>query len=244
MRRYALLLSMTLIAFSLTACSPTSTETITVTFDFSEGAQGWVAGVSDYSVDQEEIIEFESGIQELPDEIDGDASGFYVSSQNRSDDLFVYLKRRIGAQITSDTQLEPDTTYRLNYTITLASNAQSGCSGVGGAPGESVYLKVGGSVAEPTTLPPDDTGYYALSVDKGIQSNSGPVATVIGDIANGQECDDPSSAPYVTIVREGQHETRVRTDSNGDLWLLVGTDSAFEGLTQLYFQSIVVELSK
>jgi hypothetical protein len=38
--------------------------------------------------------------------------------------------------------------------------------------------------------------------------------------------------------------TRESTDENGDLWLLVGTDSAFAGVTELYYQSIRVELTK
>lgn len=240
MRNHPLLIAAPLCTVALCGCMPTSTETITVTSDFANGPLGWVAGVSDYSVDQEEIIEFEAGIRPLPAEISGSASGFFVSSRNRSDDLFVYLKRRIG----TTEQLEPNTTYRLSFTVTIASNAPSGCAGVGGAPGEGLYVKVGGSTTEPVTLPPDAEGYYALSVDKGNQSSGGPAGTVIGDIANGDECNDPTNAPYKTIVRSGAHTTSVTTDANGDLWLLVGTDSAFEGLTQIYYQRIVAVLTR
>jgi hypothetical protein len=240
MRNHALLPLTAMWSIVPCSCMPSSTtETITITSDFSNGPLGWAAGVSDYSVGQEDIIEFESGIRPLPAEISGSASGFFVSSQNRSDDLFVYLKRRIGAA----EQLEPNTTYRLSFTVTIASNAPSGCAGVGGAPGEGLYIKVGGSTMEPVTLPPDDDDYYALSVDKGNQSGNGPAGTVIGDAANGNECDDPTNAPYVTIVRTGAHTTNVTTDQDGNLWLLVGTDSAFEGLTQIFYQRIVVVLS-
>ena len=222
-------------------CSQTPpTDTIEITYDFTNGALGWEADVSDYSLGQEEIIEFESEIRELPEEIEGGGSGYFVSSMNRSDDLFVFLKRNIGA----DEGLEPNQAYRLSYVLRIASNAPSGCAGVGGAPGEGPYVKVGGSTEEPVRLPADAEGYYGLSVDKGAQSQSGPAGTVIGDVANGEECDDPDNAPYVTITVEGEHEVEVSTDENGDLWLLVGTDSAFEGLTAIYYQSIVVTLSK
>lgn len=213
-------------------------RTVTLTFDFNDGFQGWVADVSDYSTAEAGIIDFESGIENLPDEI-GNARGYFVTSSNRSDDLFVFLKRQLGpAQ-----GLVANQEYNLTYTVRFASNAPSGCIGAGGSPGESVYLKVGGSTAQPEPLDPDNSGFIALSVDKGDQSNGGAAATVIGNIANGDLCDDPTNAPFVSVIRVGQHENLVTADENGKLWLLVGTDSAFEGITTMYYQTITVTLA-
>ncbi len=212
---------------------------VTLTVNFDEGPQGWVAGVSDYSEAEADIIDFEARIADLPNEIDPDGRGYFVTSSNRSDDLFVFLKRQLGEA----ERLVPNQAYTFSYSVRIASNAPTGCFGAGGAPGESVYLKVGGSTIEPEPLEPDDTGFIALSVDKGTQSTGGPAATVIGNIANGDECDDPTNAPYVSIVRSGTHDVPVTTDENAKLWLLVGTDSAFEGITTMYYQSIVVTLT-
>lgn len=211
---------------------------VTLTFDFDDGPQGWVADVSDYSVPEAEIIDFDAGIEELPDEIAA-GQGYLVTSSNRSDDLFVFLKRQLGAA----DGLVANQAYTLSFAVRIASNAPSGCFGVGGAPGEGLYVKVGGATIEPEPLAPDENEYIALSVDKGVQSQGGPAATVIGDIANGDECDDPTNAPYVSIVRTGEHTELVPTDANANLWLLVGTDSAFEGITTMYYQSITVTLT-
>lgn len=212
---------------------------VMVTVDFNDGPQGWVADVSDYSVEEAEIIDFEARIDDLPEEIDPDGRGYFVTSSNRSDDLFVFLKRQLGEA----ERLVPNQAYTLTYSVRIASNAPSGCFGAGGAPGEGLYLKVGGASIEPEPLEPDDSNFIALSVDKGIQSTGGPAATVIGDIANGEECDDPTNAPYVSIVRTGGHDVAVTTDNDAKLWLLVGTDSAFEGITTMYYQSIQVTLT-
>lgn len=211
--------------------------TVTLNFDFEGGTQGWVADVSDYSEGEAEIIDFEARIDSLPDEIDANGRGYFVTSSNRSDDLFVFLKRELGPVHG----LVAHQTYAVRYTVTIASNAPSGCIGAGGAPGEGVYVKVGATAVEPEPLEPDVNGYIALSVDKGTQSIGGPAATVIGDIANGEECDDPTNAQYVSIELSGEHE--VTTDENGNLWLLVGTDSAFEGITTMYYQRIRVILT-
>lgn len=218
--------------------APQPGGTVTLTFDFNNGFQGWVADVSDYHTPEADIIDFDSGIENLPDEI-GNARGYLVTSSNRSDDLFVFLKRQLGAV----NGLLPNQEYTLTYSVRFASNAPSGCIGAGGAPGESVYLKVGGSAIQPEALDPDDAGFIALNVDKGAQSNSGPAATVIGNIANGAPCDDPTNAPFVSVLRVGTHATPVTTDENGNLWLLVGTDSGFEGVTTMYYQSITVTLT-
>jgi hypothetical protein len=38
------------------------------------------------------------------------------------------------------------------------------------------------------------------------------------------------------------HTARLKTDAQGNLWVIVGTDSGFEGTTAVYFQSINVRL--
>ncbi len=82
-----------------------------------------------------------------------------------------------------------------------------------------------------------------MNVDKGNQSQSGTAASVAGNIANGIPCEQASPYyPFALIERSHQHTTNVKANANGELWLLVGTDSGFEGLTRLYYQSIRVKL--
>jgi len=111
-----------------------------------------------------------------------------------------------------------------------------------------VWLKAGASPAEPRALltpPPSDPGTYSfllMNVDKSNQSQSGIAASVVSDIANGRPC-APSSLPYVSLERVHQHTSLVNANSNGELWLLLGTDSGFEALTSIYYQRIDVTLT-
>jgi hypothetical protein len=84
-----------------------------------------------------------------------------------------------------------------------------------------------------------------MSVDIG--GGSGPnknglAASFAGTIANGQPC-DLGPHPWVSIQRNHQHTTLVNANSKGEMWLFVGTDSGFEGLTNLYYQRIDVTLT-
>src|SRR5262249_58052013 len=59
--------------------------------------------------------------------------------------------------------------------------------------------------------------------------------------ANGTPC-NPQPPPYVSLTRNHLHRTLATANSDGELWLLLGTDSGFEGLTGIYYQSVNVLL--
>jgi hypothetical protein len=155
----------------------------------------------------------------------------------------MFLKRRLGPV----DGMAAGQTYELTFTIVFASNTQSGCGGIGGPPGESVFLKAGGSPSEPLALftsvspSPQVPPHLRMNVDKSNQIQSGIHASVAGNIANGQPCNLPSR-PYVSVQRTHRHTSLVNANSQGELWLLVGTDSGFEGFTSLYYQRIDVSL--
>jgi hypothetical protein len=115
--------------------------------------------------------------------------------------------------------------------------------GVGGAPGEAVTLKVGATPSEPRVV--QEAGVLRINVDKGAQEQGGEDATVAGNIANGVDCEeveDLNSSGFVSVQRVQIHNELVTANALGEIWLLVGTDSGFEGLTRLYYRRIDVEL--
>ncbi len=214
-------------------------QTIQLDYNFRGGTLGWMAGFADYPPNIGHGYELDARIRFMPRKLTRvPRRGFYIQGHNRSADLFMFLKRRLAV----GDGIAPGQTYRVEYVITLASNAASGCGGIGGAPGESVFLKVGASSIEPLAVL-QSNGYLRMNVDIGNQSNSGAAASVAGNIANGIPCEQASPYyPFALIQRSHQHTTNVTADANGELWLLVGTDSGFEGLTRLYYQSIRVKL--
>src|SRR5690606_27578627 len=70
-------------------------QLITVSSDFSEGKDGWQAGFSEYSGDNEDSYELEEGIAPLPPPLDDGQSAYRISGMNRSDDLFMYFSKRV-----------------------------------------------------------------------------------------------------------------------------------------------------
>ena len=211
---------------------------VVLSFDFNQGAQEWSSHFADLPPDFDPTLyELSAEVAALPSEL-GPGTGFLVGGTNRSDDLWMGLERQVG----TEAGIEPNRSYRVAYEIQFGSNAPTGCFGVGGAPGESVYLKAGAASVdpEPISVPNDD--FLRLNIDKGNQAQGGSNASVVSDIANGIPCDE-GDGPYVSLHRTHEHPQVVTADAAGNLWLVVGTDSAFESRTELYYQSITVTLT-
>ena len=239
MRRKLLIAGVVVVAVCLiTYAVLTAMSSIRLEFDFRDGAQGWEAGFAEYAPEMEDMMQLEAGIRSLPSELEIEGNGYYLQGMNRADDLFMFLKRRLG----TDDGVVAGQEYRIKFTIVFASNAPSGAAGIGGSPGESVFLKTGASTVEPEMYLNSATNYYLMNVDKGSgNSDSGEAAAVIGNIANGLSAEE--NPRYVSLKRQHKHEYTVNASPDGELWLLVGTDSGFEGLTGIYYQSIAVTLN-
>lgn len=213
-------------------------SSVRLEFNFCDGAQGWEAGFAEYAPEMEDM-QLEAGIRPLPSGLK--IAGYYLQGMNHSDDLFMFLKRRLE----TDDGVVPGQEYRIKFTIVFDSNAPSGAAGIGGSPGESVFLKAGASMVEPEVYLDSATSYYFMNVDKGLgNGDSGEAASVTGNIANGLSADeiDMENPPYVSLKRQHEHEYTVTASPDGELWLLIGTDSGFEGLTGIYYQRIAVTL--
>lgn len=213
-------------------------ETPTETFDFSERPDDWSAMFSNYHVGREDDFELESGYRPLPEPLDTTRYGFYLSGKNLSDDLNMFLKHRLD-------DLDPETSYEIKFEVSFATNAPSGCAGVGGAPGEGVTVHTSASEIEPDRVVDDSRqdGFYRLNLAENYSGDeqSWYRATEIGDVANSRECEEGRQYEIKTV---SSGEQSVTTDEEGGAWLLVGTRSGFEATTSLYYTEVKIYLSE
>ncbi len=200
-------------------------------FSFDDDAEGWAAGFADLSVDFDPAtFELDSGFRALPEGLEG--SGVYIQGHNRSDDLFMFLKRQVEG-------LRANETYSVAVSVNLATNVPAGSVGIGGSPGESVYVKAGASAVEPATVE-DAAAWLRMNIDKGNQANGGESMVVMGNVANPAVVG--SEYKIKTLDNSAQPLTAT-TDGEGRLWLIVGTDSGFEGLSTFYYARIAYTLT-
>ena len=206
-------------------------------FAFERGLNGFEGLFADLPAQGQDIYELDFAYETLPEPLDG-RRGLRLSGHNRSDDLAMLIKGPLGG-------LLPDTLYRLEIEAELASSVPTGCTGIGGSPGDSVYLKLGASTNEPlaVSVTEGNTVMKRLNIDFGNQSEGGANAPVVGTLANSHSCDNGVDAPWElrTVTTRGT-QLRARSDADGRLWVFAGSDSAFEGRTDFYFTALRVRL--
>ncbi len=203
---------------------------VTVSADFSQGADGWTHGISDLPPGSEEDYEFDAEVKAIPS--DTNINAYYIASHNRSDDVFMFLKKKID-------DLLPNTDYTMTGSVTFLSNAGIGCAGIGGSPGESVFMKVGGNEIEPV-----QADYY-LNLDIGNQEQGGNDAVVVGDAASEHAvCGDETTFGEKTVTLSSDADFTFTSSSEGEAWVFLGSDSGYEGLSKFYYTDIELALTR
>lgn len=207
-----------------------SADSSSVKFDFETDVAGFTPIYADYPCSEgvEEFYEFQHDYGKIP--IDGAGNGIFISGNNHSDDLFMgYVKALEG--------FSPARTYHFTVSFQLATDVEGGMVGVGGSPGESVTVKCGVTPTEPAALPIEDGGvaYVRLNLDAGRQSNGGRDMVAVGNMAK-EENNRPGEYEFKEFTAEFDTAANVL----GEVYLVIGTDSAFEATTSYYLDDISV----
>ncbi|MFM8765288.1 MAG: hypothetical protein ACKOEZ_10700, partial [Spartobacteria bacterium] len=198
--------------------------TVVREFDFSMSDQGFTSGFADLPASYDPALyNLVAEHRNLPAELEG-GKGLFLSGTNRSDDLWMFWKKKL-------TGLQPSSEYQVVLDIEMASSVAPGQVGVGGAPGEGVYVKAGASTSEPIAVV-DSQGWWRMNLDKGNQSTGGADASVLGNVSKTGN----ATNEYEYIYRDNRSTKQsVTTSADGSLWIFFGTDSGFEGATSLYY---------
>ncbi len=202
--------------------------------NFTVGLDSWEGGFADLPVTADHnLYELEYAYELLPAELNRpNTKAPMLQSHNRSDDVFMFITRSLSG-------LKSNTTYLVTFDIEIASNAPSGAIGIGGPPGESVFVKAGVTHQKPQ--PVAGEGYWQMNIDKGNQSQGGTDAILLGNIA----VNTPVEAPtYQIKTLKNETPFELTTGESDTVWLMLGTDSGFEGKTKLYFPQIYVTLQE
>ncbi|QEY11456.1 MULTISPECIES: hypothetical protein [unclassified Cellvibrio] len=215
---------------------PVDPNSKALSIDFNDTNTDWKSGFADYPVGQESFYELDAGSTTLPASLATNRKGYKLSGNNHSDDLFMFITKKFEG-------LEPNTRYEFQFKVRFGTNAQKNCMGVGGAPGESVWIKAGASKTEPLAVN-NGAGDLLMNIDKGNQAVGGSDAIVLGDFANSRECGDSNTDYMRKTLRSEPGAFSGVTAEDGSVWILLGTDSGFESTTTIYFMTLDVIATK
>jgi len=196
-------------------------EILAHTYDFNQNVSGWVAEFTDYPVNEDPKADtvYRWRAEYVDSPMSNGSKALLLSCNNLNGDIFMFVKKKIE-------NLKPNTNYRLVYEISFSSNLDAGAG---------VTLKAGGSELEPKKI--IENGYYTFNLDKGYATDSGENLASFGDAGS-------ASLGMVTKGNTNAYSPLiVRSNSKGEIWLVVGTDSLVEGINSIYYSKINVILS-
>lgn len=203
----------------------------TYKFTFSKKDQFKVS-FADYPKGQEDFYELEFEEEaKLPVEITTSSRGLKISGNNHSDDLFMFAYKKLEG-------LKANTNYQASFSLEFASNGAADGIGAGGSD-SSVYVKIGAIMEKPQRYL-DEANYYRMMLDKGNQSSEGKDMLLIGTIG----VDTQKSLFRLKILPDAEMQEKfakytVTSNKKGEVWLIIGTDSAFESKTTLFYTNVV-----
>ena len=194
-----------------------------VEFSFMNDSAGFTAAVADFAPGQESAVAFAAAPERVPSPLAG-VAGYALSSNNPSNDVFMYLWRLVGG-------LAPNTPYIVTVSIRFATNAPPGCPG---SPGENVTVKAGATSLAPANVTAG--GRITVNFDKGDQAQGGANAAALGNFAQATAAGTCGQPLYSEkTLTTGSTAPTVTSDAAGRLWLVIGTDSGFSGPTKIYY---------
>jgi hypothetical protein len=204
----------------LYGCS-VSSENITVfsySYEFSTSDEGWDGDFAGYPEGDSVFYGLKFKYDTVPG-TKGNRKGLMLGGNNHSGSLFMFVRKKL-------TGLKPNTTYRVLFNVRLASKEKTGS----GAPGESVFVKAGVTRVQPKKVLTDGT--YRMNVNIGSQAEAGPDVLVLGHIGV-----SATTSSFTEVYRNNNASSpfQVTTGQDGEVWVFIGTDSGYAGVTTVYF---------
>jgi hypothetical protein len=218
--------SLVLSTASLSACNNDDVETDTVVeSDFQENENGWTGHYALYEDAHQDSISFLSGRRRLVSPLDTTRYGFKVEGKNVEDSLFLYVKKKLSG-------LNPSKTYFVYYSVDLSSGYPDTINSAG----RLGSLKVGASANEPLIVKSGGASYNGVAINKGLWNVDGKEMVVLGNLSN------TATTPGYKLIGYNNNTKPVAVTPNtqGEIWLCVGADTRFKGITSVLFDRIKV----
>jgi hypothetical protein len=222
-----------------------ASEKVTVTVDDSIETlsflppveqSGWDAGFVGHDIDDQDNIGFGHAINDLTIDSVSYLNAYELSAEAATGNLFLFISQPYA---DANGILAANTSYTVGYEIVYAARALKGC-GEGDNLPENAWLKVAALTEEPEISTSDD-GQVVPNFDLGDPAEATAQVYQLGQVAfSGSDC----SAPKLqrAVISNISNPISVKTDDNGQLWLLMGFHSSYQGELEFHILSAKVQI--
>jgi hypothetical protein len=214
--------------------SDINNDSMEYTYDFEEDLDGWTggyAGVSENYSMYDYDVNFSDNNSLL---FDGTNKGIYLTNNNvdTSKNDYMYTTKNFSRA----DGLLPLTNYLVDLKFDIAPSLINNIENV---PYDKIQVKAGVVNIQPTTNfeKDDDNNYYYIDLDDDNSINEENL-TLLGNAAiEGLE----NKNSY--IQKSFNKNFEVMTNSNGELWVIIGINTNYDGDSSLFIDNVSIKIS-
>jgi hypothetical protein len=199
---------------------------------FTESQSGWQINVADYdTVIGKDSLKLTSQIAAFPSPLPISGKALLVRSNNYGPSLFTFLTKKI-------TGLQPEQTYSVQLEADLITRFPRNDSAVFVvSPETALFLK--SAVTNQAPEVKVNGSKIVLNLDKGALGLPGKDFKMLSE----------NTFPTDTVYSMKQFKTAndfftVTPDEQGNIWICIGTETAFKGQTVVYYERIKINIKE
>jgi|GEM_PF-1747996 len=203
-----------------------------LTYDFSSGKGDWQTGFSEYPLSAADTLQIEAEMVSSIGALGGD-SLLRLSAIDPVADIFPFIKLKV-------TGLTPSTEFNVLVETEFAA-VNLDPIGTTYEGDQEVHLKAGVFENEPLLIPANDSidvgySYEVLDIDKGNGVDVGNDMALLGTVVM------PSPNVFSQLIRGINTGSQLSgtSDADGNMWLLIGTDSETQMHQAFYYSRVAV----
>lgn len=197
---------------------------------FTESQSGWQLNVVDYdTLTGRDSLKLNSQIASFPSPLPTSGKALMVRSNNYGPSLFTFLTKKI-------TGLQPGQTYAFHLEADLITRYPKNDSAIFVvSPESTLFLKAAVTNNQPQVKL--NGAKVGLNLDKGTFGQPGNDFMLIS------ESSFPTDTVYTIKQFKNTDDSFILTpDSEGNVWVCIGTETAFKGQTQVYYDQIKINI--
>jgi len=202
-------------------------------YNFSSGIGEWETGFAEYPLSAEDTMQIDVDIISAPPELGAGDSLLRLAAIDPVGDLFSFIKLKItGLPAESNFTVLVETEFATLNFDTLGTVYD------GDLP---VHVKAGIFETDPLLVASEDSlsvgyAFNEFDIDKGNNADAGADMVLLGTL------NMPEPQVFTSILRANNNgrELSGSTDADGNMWLLIGTDSEAKMHQAFYYSRVAV----
>lgn len=204
-------------------------DTLEFNYDFQNGTNGWMGGLA--GIDGDTLTDgFDINYVHADYSLnDSSNNGIYLTCSTKNDNMFMYTTKKLSSR----DGLSPLTNYEVDLNFEISSNENTNNT----IPMDRLFIKAAVANIQPS-IEVIEKGYNNyFFINPNTEDASRKISlTTLGN------ADMPNKD--ANGIKTFQQSFNATTDSNGDMWVIIGVDSDYKGNGSLFLDNIKISIAE